>query len=278
MANIIPMSGLGSRFTTEGYTLPKPLIPVSGVPMILAVIDSLPPAEKWIFMVRTEHIDEYGIDALIRSKIPNAIIISVSETTDGQATTCMLAAPHLDPEEEILIAACDNSFLYDAEKYSALKNNPSADAIIWTFTKNDLLPAKPEAWGWVKLAPNGLTVEDMSVKIPVSENPYNDHAVVGAFYFKKAKQFIEAYELMRKENYRVNNEFYVDSLPIFYKKMGLTSVIFDMDLYIGWGKPADLHQYEEKEYRYLQGRLRESKNSEDALWLKFFNARTQRHA
>ncbi len=59
MANIIPMAGLGSRFSKEGYILPKPLIPVSGKPMILKVIESLPISEKNIFIVRKEHIDDY---------------------------------------------------------------------------------------------------------------------------------------------------------------------------------------------------------------------------
>ncbi len=42
MVNIlIPMSGLGSRFTQAGYIDPKPLINVNGKPMIQAVVDNL---------------------------------------------------------------------------------------------------------------------------------------------------------------------------------------------------------------------------------------------
>ena len=32
---IIPMAGLGQRFINEGYSLTKPLIPVSGDPMVI---------------------------------------------------------------------------------------------------------------------------------------------------------------------------------------------------------------------------------------------------
>ena len=31
---VIPMAGRGSRFQTQGYQLPKPLIPIHGKPMI----------------------------------------------------------------------------------------------------------------------------------------------------------------------------------------------------------------------------------------------------
>ena len=250
MANIIPMAGLGSRFSKEGYLLPKPLLPVSGKPMILRVMESMPESDKWIFIVRKEHIDKFEIDRLLKKGIPDAIIVPVDKTTEGQASTCMLAMPYLDPEEPMFIAACDNSFLYNKKKYTQLVKNPEVDAVVWTFTKNKLLEEKPEAWGWIKLDSDNLTIKDMSVKIPVSDTPYNDHAVVATFYFRKAKEFEAAYKLMVKENHRINNEFYVDSIPVFYKKLGKRSVIFDVDLYVGWGKPGDLYDYQEKEYRF----------------------------
>src|SRR3989344_6241954 len=145
MANVIPMSGLGSRFSKHGYRLPKPLIPVSGHPMIVQVIRTLPQSDKWIFLVREEHITEYAIDRLIKTETPEAIIV-VDKNPHGQATTCALALPHLKPDEPMFIAACDNSFLYNKERYEALKNDPSIDAVVWTFTKHPSLSKKPESW------------------------------------------------------------------------------------------------------------------------------------
>jgi hypothetical protein len=146
---------------------------------------------------------------------------------------------------------------------------------MWTFTKEDALTAKPEAWGWVKLEDDGLTIKDMSVKVPVSTNPFNDHAVVATFYFKRVKQFKEACGLMIKEEYKINGEYYVDSLPIFYKKLGLKTVIFDVDLYVGWGKPADLHKYEELEYQYHYGNLKKNAGGKDKFWVKYFDANSR---
>ncbi|MDO8609101.1 MAG: NTP transferase domain-containing protein [bacterium] len=268
MANIIPMAGEGSRFVEAGYILPKALVPVSGKPMILRVIETLPKSDKSIFLVRQEHVDKYQVDKLIKKYCDGAIVVPVSKTTEGQACTCMLAVPYLEPEEDMFIAACDNSFVYDQEMFNRLKSDPSIDSIIWTFTKNELLTERPRAWGWVKLDEDLMTINDISVKVPVSNNSFNDHAVVATFYFKKASEFKIAYDLMVKENYRVNNEFYVDSIPVFYKKLGMKSVIFDVDLYVGWGKPSDLYKYQEKEYfsKYFIG-----KPVVDELWHDFFS-------
>jgi len=274
MANIIPMAGEGSRFSDVGYTIPKPLIPVSGVPMIIKVIRDMPKSNKWIFMVRQEHVDDYKIDELIKTELPNAIIVPVRETTEGQACTCMLAEPHLDPNEPVFIAACDNGYLYDKELYEKLQNDPEIDSILWTFTKRETLMKNPKAWGWVKLEDDNLTVDDMSVKIPVSDNPYEDHAVVATFWFKKAKDFIDAVNLMIKEDYRINNEFYVDSVPIFMKKLSKKTVIFDVIHYFGWGTPQDLYDYEKLEY-FCKFKVKPKGISDEdlklfPLWQKYF--------
>ncbi len=253
MANIIPMAGKGSRFEDEGYQLPKPLIPVSGISMVIRVIRNMPPSDKWIFLVRQEHIDDYNIDKVLKKEVPAAIIVPVKELTEGQACTCLLAEPYLDPDEPVLIGACDNSFLYDKEKYQKLINDKNVDSIVWTFTRHEDLKENPQARGWCILDKQGPEIKDMSVKVPISDDPFNDHAVVATFYFRKAKDFIDATNLMIKENYRINNEFYIDSVPIFIKKLGKKSVIFDIDFYLDWGTPKNLYDYQKIEHMLKTG-------------------------
>lgn len=257
------MSGKGTRFSDVGYLLPKPLIPVSGKPMICKVIDALPEADKWIFIVRKEHVEEYNIDTLIKKEVPKAIIV-IDENPVGQASTCMLAMPYVKEDDSLFIAACDNAFAYDKKAYTDLVKDESTDAIVWTFTNDDLLEASPRSWGWVKLESDNRTIQSMSVKIPISENPKQDHAVVATFFFRKAKDFIDAFNLMKEEDYKINNEFYVDSMPIFLSKLGKKSVIFDVDLYVSWGKPNDLYLYQYNEFLYSDGKLK------DERWNKYF--------
>lgn len=261
--NIIPMSGKGTRFSDVGYLLPKPLIPVSGKPMILKVIESMPKADRWIFIVRQDHVDEYSIDILIKSAVQNAEVI-IDANPIGQASTCMLAMEHVSPEDSVFIAACDNAFVYNKEKYASLVADPTIDAVVWTFTDDPLLEASPKSWGWIKLENDGVTIDTMSVKVPVSETPRFDHAVVATFFFRRAQDFIDSFAIMKKEEYKINNEYYVDSMPIFLKKLGKKSVIFDVDLYVGWGKPADLYLYEYYEYLSKIGK------PHNQLWHRYF--------
>lgn len=273
MANIIPLAGLGSRFSKEGYAVPKPLIQVSGVPMIVQVIRNLPPSDKWIFIVRQEHIADYNIDQIIKKEVPEAIIIAVNQTTLGQANTCLLAQGYLESNEPIFIAACDNSYVYNKERYNRLMARNDVDCIVWTFTQMKKMKIFPNTYGWVKLAEDNETITDMSVKVPVSKDPYHDHAVVATFHFKRSQDFIDAVNLMIKKNHRVNNEFYVDSVPTFMKQLNKNSIIFDVDQFICWGTPEEL-----KEYEYWEKFFKEDQEFKSAIeekeqyffWKKYF--------
>ena len=118
MINLISMAGRGKRFSEQGYLLPKPLIPIDGVPMIWKVIDCLPKAEKWIFVVRQEHIDDFKIDEIIKKKIPHAIITVDKDLLGGASIFC--AEEFMGDEEEVFIAGCDMGFVYDKEKFEKL--------------------------------------------------------------------------------------------------------------------------------------------------------------
>src|SRR3989344_4995750 len=271
------MAGLGSRFSQEGYALPKPLIPVSSKPMILQAIKHMPPSDKWIFIVRQEHIKEHHIDEIIKREIPSAIIIAISTTTPGQANTCLLAQAYLDPNEPLFIAACDNGYVYDKKNYQDLIADPTIDCIVWTFTHMEKMRTSPHSYGWAKVAEDGKTIIDMSVKVPVSNDPYNDHAVVATFYFKRAQDFIDAVQLMIKEGHRIKNEFYVDAVPIFLHKLSRRSVIFDIDQFICWGTPAELEEYEFWE-RFFKEKRQVDQPPQDQekylFWRKYFTAVT----
>jgi hypothetical protein len=164
-----------------------------------------------------------------------------------------LAEPYLKKDEEVLIAACDNSYIYDKEKYQKLKKDKSIDSIVWTFTRHNTLKENPNARGWCILEKDNNTIKGMSVKTPVSSDPFNDHAVVATFFFRRAQDFFNATNLMIKENFRINNEFYVDAVPIFMKKLGKRSVIFDIEQYLDWGYPETLYDYQKNEYLIKMG-------------------------
>lgn len=82
---LCPMSGMGSRFTQQGYKLPKPLIDVAGKPMIQRVIENMPIDGRFIFVVQKAHFENYYLGTLLNSIAPGCEIITVDGMTDGAA-------------------------------------------------------------------------------------------------------------------------------------------------------------------------------------------------
>jgi hypothetical protein len=241
------MAGRGSRLSSVGQGMPKPLIPVGGVPMFIRAARSMPPSDKWVFLVRDEHISGFGMDKIIRGEFPNAIVVPVEGDTGGQACTCALGLEHIDPDEPLFIGSCDNASLFDRAAYARLWEDDSVDCAVWTFTQRQMLRDRPHAWGWCRLGPDGSSVSGISVKSPVSSDPYGDHAMVGSFGFRRCRDFKAALDAMVADDHRINGEFYVDAVPQFLARMGKRSVIFDVDLFVCWGSPQDLREYAQME-------------------------------
>ena len=59
---LIPMAGRGSRFASQGYSFPKPLIEVRGKPMIQVVVDNLNIKANYTFIVQKEHYEQYNLN------------------------------------------------------------------------------------------------------------------------------------------------------------------------------------------------------------------------
>ena len=75
--NIIPMAGEGSRFVNKGYKLPKPLIPINGVPMVVRAAKCLPDADLWIFICRENHIISSEIKEILNILKKEFILIII---------------------------------------------------------------------------------------------------------------------------------------------------------------------------------------------------------
>ena len=238
---LVPMAGAGSRFKEEGYKIPKPLILVNQKPMVVEATCHLPEGKKYIYICRKEHIKEDRIDNKIKQFFSNSKFIHIEYLTEGQAATCLLAKNEINNNEELIIGACDNGMIWDQRKFNEEKIK--TDCLIWTFRNNVTVVNKPEAYGWVEINKEN-EAKKVSVKVPISLNPTNDHAVVGTFWFKKGKYFVDAAEEMISRNKRINNEFYVDECINNLIKLGLKVKVFEVDKYICWGTPNDLKTYE----------------------------------
>ena len=239
---LIPLAGRGQRFAQEGYGNPKPLIPVSGKPMIVQAAASLPPSSNHIFVCLKEHLEHYPLEQAIKKNYPNALIKKLDQVTQGQACTCEYGLQGIDPEKSLIIGACDNGMLWNQETYEKLMADPTVDVIAWSFRNHPSSKKNPQMYGWLDVDEHN-TVTKVSVKIPLSSDPSNDHAIVGTFTFKKAAYFLQATQNLYQKNIRINNEFYVDSCIGEAIAMGLTVKVFEVDHYICWGTPNDLRTF-----------------------------------
>lgn len=239
---LIPLAGRGSRFANEGYKKPKPLIDVSGKPMIIQAANSLPNSKDYIFVVLQEHLNNYPLKDELIKEYPNSKIIPINEVTKGQAITCSLGLKNVDKNASLLIAATDNGMIYDKKKYQTLIKDENIDAIMFTFKHHISSKNNPQMYGWVKTdKENNAT--NVSVKIPISDNPYEDNAIVGTFWFRKVKYFEKALKSLLDKDIKVNGEYYVDSLMGELIELGYKVKVFEVDDYICWGTPNDYETF-----------------------------------
>ena len=241
MRALIPMAGAGSRFEKAGYNTPKPLLPLLDKPMVVSATQALPKADKYTFIVRDFQIKDYQIDIHLKKYFPESELIILDQLTEGQAVTCLKAKHIFDPNEELLIGASDNGMLYDLNLFEKAKQ--AADVLVFTFRNNPAVDLNPSAYGWVKLKSNDLEIDKMSVKVPISNTPQKDHAVVGAFWFRKSDHFTRSAEDMITKNTRINNEFYVDECINNSIELGLKVHVFEIEHYVCWGTPADYESF-----------------------------------
>lgn len=239
---LIPMAGEGRRFVEQGYCNPKPLIPLSGLPMVVQASRSLPPSENYRYVCQSQHLREYTLERVLHQYYPNACVVALEGLTEGQACTCALGLQDVDPKTPLLIGACDNSIRYDAEKFQTLRDDPDVDAIVFTFRHHPGAQLNPQMYGWVRVDEQD-NVLGVSVKAPISDTPAQDHAIVGAFYFKQANYFQEALQSLISKNSRVNNEFYVDSCIGELIQQRQRVKVFEVSQYLCWGTPNDYETF-----------------------------------
>ena len=235
---LIPLAGRGSRFMKLGYKDPKPLIEVSGKPMIIQAANSLPNSQNQTFVTLKEHLKKYPLEKTIKSEFIKAKITSIDEVTKGQAITCSMGLQDVDINSPLLIAATDNGMIYDNNKYQKLIKSNNVDAIIFTFRHHASSKNNPQMYGWVK-TDNKYNAEKVSVKVPISNNPYEDHAIVGTFWFKKVKYYNQGLQNLLEKKITINNEYYIDSLMDELIKLGFNVKVFEVNDYICWGTPDD---------------------------------------
>lgn len=234
--NIIPACGEGQRFAADGYKNIKPLIKIKNKTMLEATIESLPRAKKNIVIVLSEHQKKYKIVSK-HKKMHNTEFLLLNKKTDGMSRTCMKAQKLLSDNQPILISSCDYSVVYKDEKFQSILETVDPDVVIWTFKGYPDARIQPYAYAYIE--ENNGYVTKISEKVPISSTPHKDKIVQGIFYFKTAKLFYEASNIMFRNKNHVNGEYYIASSINGLIKKNKRVISFGVDKYICWGTPFD---------------------------------------
>jgi len=249
MIVLIPMGGEGSRFLKEGYKLNKAEIPVidrhSGkeLPMILCALQDIPwLKQKKTKLICVDRVDHQisGLELKIKNEYPQAIFINDHVKLD-QAFGCFLAREHLDCSDELFIGACDNGFEINIKEFNNLKK--VCDAIMISHSNDSNIESNPEAHSWAKLDKKKEFLKGLSFKKPVSNNPMQDHATTGMFWFKNANTFLNKLEEMIWSGDSADGKYYIDKVLEYYFDEGLKVGYLDVR-YICWGTPLDYENYQ----------------------------------
>ena len=196
---VVPMAGAGSRFVNAGYTQPKPLITIQGVPMIRLVINNLRPStpHRFIFICQSHHVRTYDLATLLKQWAPGCVLLSVDGVTEGAACSVLVSRELIDTDEPLMIANSDQWVDLSMDDYLQGMARSNSDGYIMTMRAND------PKWSYV-----GLDAEGLINKV-VEKQVISSEATVGIYNFRRGADFVAAADIMISRSMRVNGEFYV---------------------------------------------------------------------
>ena len=234
---LMPMGGLGSRFTKAGFTTPKPLIEVDGKPMFMRALESFRSVEdvRNIFVIRKEHDEDYDLANEIHKQLPDAKIAILDHDTGGAVETCLIARDLTDDSLPITIADCD--IYFDSHEYFEKVDNAAKtdipDGMLLTFTADD------PRYSYVEIDDDGHAVRTAE-KIVIS-----NHAILGGYFFRSGELFKQLANQFISEPLPENlKEYFMSHLFNILLEQKGTIEIAQIDTMHIFGTPEELAAYQ----------------------------------
>lgn len=228
---VIPMAGLGSRFSRDKFYLPKPLIDVNGKPMIQRAIESLDIDGQYYFTLRNDEFLDIQKD-VIRKIVKDPIFVAVDKITEGPACSVLLFRDYINTDDELVTANCDQVMDWSSKLF--FHNVRLYDGAVVTYYSDT------DKNSYVKLDRTGRAVQ-FAEKEVISNISLN-----GIHYWKKGKYFVESAETMIAAADRApNGEFYISMSYNYMISQGLECGIFHIpnECHHAVGVPIDLERF-----------------------------------
>ncbi len=195
MKIIVPMAGRGSRLRPHTLTVPKPLVPVAGKPIVQRLVEDLaggyPGQVEEIAFIIGDFGKEVETELMaIAEGLGAKGSIYHQDQPLGTAHAILCAAPSLTGN--VIVAFADTLFRAD------FSFDVNEDGIIWTQQVED-----PRAYGVVKLDSDGYITD--FVEKP--EEFVSDMAIVGIYYFNDGDNLKAELQYLLDNNIKDKGEF-----------------------------------------------------------------------
>lgn len=118
---VIPMTGIGSRFTAAGYDRPKALLEIDGQTVIDHVIDMLPRWDDVLFLCNADHLADPRLRLRERllERRPGARVVEVPAHKLGPGHAVLQAAEHIARDKPVVVVNyCDFTCYWDADDFA----------------------------------------------------------------------------------------------------------------------------------------------------------------
>ena len=232
---LIPMAGRGSRFSEDGYDVPKPMIPFLGKMMIEWAVDTLGIQGRNIFVIRKEHDDEAGLGEFLKNRYPGCVVIPLDYVTDGAACTALLAEEYIDNDQELVITNCDQVLDWNATAFLRfVRSDETLDGAVVTYDSDKAI----NSFAWL----DSVTGRATAVKEKTGTSPYS---LNGVHYWKKGCDFVKSAKTVIKDNQTVNGEYYISETynPMIAEGKEIAVYHIPATQHHAVGTPSDLRTY-----------------------------------
>lgn len=172
---------------------------MDGIPLIerqIQLCNNIRPY-KLIVALRGQEIQKFHLDNIVKILEPNSIIVPISSETRGAACTALLSCEYIDNEDELLIL--NGNELLNEDYLDVIRYFKKLNCHAGVVTFSSIHPR----YSYVRLNDAGFVTES------VEKNPISKHAVVGFYWFKKGKDFVQSAKEMIKKEASVDGVFYI---------------------------------------------------------------------
>lgn len=242
MKVFLPMAGTGDRFIRAGYVDPKPLIKVAGKRIIEYVLEAFSEDDEIVFICNEQHIQNTNMSTVLKNLRPDAEINTIACHKKGPVYTVLPFIDQLDDNEEVIICYCDNAFTWDKQDFLREVRSSKMDGCI--ITHSGFHPHTLNNTKMAFLKTDGEKVLEIKEKECYTEEPMNEHASTGAYYFRKGSFVKEFFPQMIDRNINYNGEYYVTLVYNLLIEQGLNVGYYDTEFSLVFGTPEEVKNYE----------------------------------